>query len=177
MVPGLRLVSVAPSTVNSLWGNDVLHHRILRWSAALRVLFVTIITVVVLAASGTVVYAAPAYVPLSSGWHQCPAGYACLWEHSYYQGRGVGFFGVMLDFSRLPERYRFIQDTASSVRNNGTSGKYAVLAVNCCGQGGGVLWVLSPARGCAGFTGYEDLEGMGFNDTISSVEWESGPCW
>jgi hypothetical protein len=109
--------------------------------------------------------AAQARILVGQGTGSCPQGYACLWEHANFTGRGVGFFNTENDFNVLPTTYRFIQDSASSVFNNGTSGMQIRLCEHRVGGGR----CISLARGWT----FPDLSHpvLNMNDTISSLQW------
>jgi hypothetical protein len=87
--------------------------------------------------------AAPARaVHVGRGWESCPAGYTCLWEETYFRGRGVGLYGTEPDFAQLPSAFRVIDNKAGSVYNNGHSGPKSVA----------VLYPDANYRGGVGFT-------------------------
>jgi hypothetical protein len=119
----------------------------------------------------TAANAAPApYILVGQGPDACPAGYACLWEAAWYRGRGVGFYNRVNDFGALPAAYRFINNTASSGVNHGTSGMAITLAVNRSWESGGALTICRPY-------GEYDFTEYGMNDQFSSLTWFWAEPW
>ena len=107
----------------------------------------------------------PARILVGQGSGSCPRQYACFWEAAHFTGRGVGFLNNEPTINTLPPAYRFINDTASSVYNNGTSG----MQIRMCEHPRGGGRCISLARGWT----FPDLShpALAMNDTISSMQW------
>jgi hypothetical protein len=107
---------------------------------------------------------------IAEGAHACPAGYACLWEHDNYRGRGVAFYGTERSFRGI-NGYSWIHDQASSAANNGTSGRFAVFYAD--NDHGGLYSLLSPREHCGSADSCWATANLGeLNDTLSSMRWE-----
>lgn len=107
------------------------------------------------------------------GQNACPAGYLCAWEDTGFTGRGVAIFGTESHWGAFPERFRFIDNTASSFFNNGVSerGDVRLGRLNDLDIGAFVLCNGDAMRSLG--EGRDDgaLPGQGWNDQVSSNQW------
>ncbi|GAA0973914.1 hypothetical protein GCM10009555_029420 [Acrocarpospora macrocephala] len=119
--------------------------------------------------------AAYIYLPSGSGKSACPLGYVCLWEHSEFTGRGVGFYNSQAWYEDLSATYKFIQNAASSAYNHG---QYNDIRFGRFGSLDGGTIVLCKGDAIAYLNiGRNDgaIPGLGWNDEISSHQFFAAP--